>query len=366
MFSELPNLFERNFAMAFLLPFIAFFWLAVEVLSLFGLSNNLISFLQADLAVRTVIVFLVAWLGGIFLLATNNGLYRFLEGYGGWNPLKLFKRIEEKRFEHLIKRIAELDEKYRKALEGTGAITPEEIEERTERMLEYPKRFPHKAKFILPTPFGNTIRAFEVYSTVMYGLEAIDGWSRLLAVIPKDFRELIDNAKTDVDFWINIGFLSILLSLEYISLAVYFATLPAWWLLVILLVAAVMAPRFARSSVVAWGDYIKAAFDVFRPKLQEALLFERPADRQEEEKQWTGFSQAIVFRVPDVMPPLKDKGSAGAPCGLPDIPIIPAPEPVVPRMRFCSNCGREVQPGGRFCSICGYQVAGEAGLPTSQ
>ena len=363
MFSELPKLFDRNFAMAFLLPFVVFFWLAVEVLSLFGLSINLISFIQVDLAVRTVIVFLVAWLGGILLLVTNQGLYRFLEGYEGWNPLQFFKKVEEKRFEHLINRIKVLDEKYSLALDGKGEITGKELKERTECMMEYAKRFPHKAEFLLPTPFGNTIRAFEVYSTVMYGLEAIDGWSRLQAVIPQDYRELIDNAKTDVDFWINIGFLSVLLLLEYISLAIIFGTLPVWWLLIVLLIPSVMAPRFARSSAVAWGDCVKAAFDMFSPKMREALLFEMPGNRQEETAQWKDFSQAIVFRIPDSMSPLKGKGFAGTLLAgtastPPGNPITEAPRPNNARTakRFCSNCGREVQPDWRFCSNCGQQV----------
>lgn len=363
MFSELPKLFDRNFAMAFLLPFVVFSWLAVEILYLFGLSINLVSFVQVDLVVRTVIVFLVAWLGGILLLVTNQGLYRFLEGYGAWNPLRFFKKVEERRFERLVNRINELDEKFINALDRNGDILPEEKKERSGHMLEFAKRFPYKAEHLLPTPFGNTIRAFEVYSTMMYGLEAIDGWSRLLAVTPKDYRELIDNAKTDVDFWINVGFLSVLLLLEYSFLAVWFGTLPAWWLLIILLVSSVLAPRFARSSAVAWGDYIKAAFDMFRPQMREALLFERPRDWQEESAQWIGFSQAIVFRSPDSMPPLKGTAPANVHLAMgvpapPGEPVVPAPEPVIshPVPRLCPYCGWELQIDWRFCPDCGREV----------
>lgn len=363
MFSELPKLFDRNFAVAFLLPFIVFFWLAVEILYLFGLSINLISFVQVDLVVRTVVVFLVAWLGGILLLVTNQGLYRFLEGYGAWNPLRFFKKVEERRFERLADKITELDGKFLSALDGDVTISPEEKKERTGYMLEFAKRFPHKAEYLLPTPFGNTIRAFEVYSTMMYGLEAIDGWSRLLAVTPKDYRELIDNAKTDVDFWINVGFLSVLLLLEYSFLAVWFEVLPTWWLLVILVVASVLSPRFARSSAVAWGDYIKAAFDMFRHDMREALLFERPGDRQEESAQWTGFSQAIVFRSPDSMPPLgmidpANVHLAGFGSTLHGEPVVSAPKPDIPpaALRFCPHCGKECQADWRFCSNCGREI----------
>ena len=77
-------------------------------------------------------------------------------------------------------------------------------------------QFPDEEAWLLPTSFGNTIRAFEVYPRVMYGLDAIPGWLRILAVIPKDYRESVDNAKAQVDFWLNLWFLSILMIFEYV------------------------------------------------------------------------------------------------------------------------------------------------------
>lgn len=312
MFAELPKLFDRNFAMAFFLPFVAFMWLFVEVLSIFGMGMNLISFVQVDLVVRTGVLFLVSWLGGILLLVTNQGLYRTLEGYGTWNPLRLlkvFKWIERIRYKRLLRRIAGIDKRYLKALREGVAISPEDRETRNKLMRTYAKRFPHKEEFLLPTAFGNTIRAFEVYPTVMYGIEAIDGWSRLLAVTPGDYRELMDNAKAHVDFWVNIGFLSLILLLEYLSYAIYFRTLPSWWIAVLLSLSTISSPKLARNSAVAWGDYVKSAFDMFGSTMREMLVFEMPKNRAEEVKQWTGFSQAIVYRRPDLIPELKIKSS---------------------------------------------------------
>ena len=62
---------------------------------------------------------------------------------------------------------------------------------------------------LLPTSFGNIIRVIEIYPRVMYGFESIEGWARLLAVIPTDYRNLINAAKSDIDFWINIFFLAL-------------------------------------------------------------------------------------------------------------------------------------------------------------
>ena len=310
MFAELPKLFDRNFAMAFFLPFIVFLWLFVEVLSIFELSVNLIEIVRVDLVVRTGILFLVSWLGGIFLLVTNQGLYQTLEGYGKWNPLRFFGWIERRKFLYLVSEIDVLDNNFLEAYEGGKEVPAKLSEKRDDYMMTYAKRFPDKEEFLLPTAFGNTIRAFEVYPRVMYGIESIDGWSRLLAVIPSDYRELMDNAKAHVDFWVNIGFLSLFLLLEYLGFAIYYKNSPAWWIAILLLLTTAISPRLARNSAVAWGDYVKAAFDIFGPKMREVLAIAMPKNRIEETKQWTGFSQAIIYRRPDVMPRLRIKPSS--------------------------------------------------------
>jgi hypothetical protein len=82
------------------------------------------------------------------------------------------------------------------------------------------------APLTLPTRFGNAIRSFEVYSRIIYGLEAIDGWPRLLAVIPADYRQAIDDAKAQVDFWVNIWMGSLLIWMG--SLLIWMGSLLIW------------------------------------------------------------------------------------------------------------------------------------------
>ena len=139
----------------------------------------------------------------------------------------------------------------------------------------------------------------------MYGIESIDGWSRLLAIIPKDYRDLMDNSKTQVDFWVNVGFLGFLLVLEYAGFAIYVRALPAWWMFILILLITAISPHFAGEFAVEWGDYVKAAFDIYAPQLRVTLGLNQPKDRGEEKQQWTRFSQAIIYRLPDVIPELK-------------------------------------------------------------
>jgi hypothetical protein len=309
MFGELPKLFDRNFAMAYFLPVVIFIGMVYEIDNRFGQSVGFLASLQSNLIIGSTLFGVISWLGGILLLVTNRGLFRFLEGYGKWNPLNLFTKFEKNKYLKLLAELKTLNDEFRKSQDK---FPPEKRARRRQLMIEQSIRFPDREGLILPTPFGNTLRAFEVYPRVMYGIESIDGWSRILAVIPKDYRELMDNAKTQVDLWVNIGFLSSLLILEYLGMAIFVKTLPAWWMLILFVLVAGISPIFAQGAAIEWGDYIKAAFDVFGPKLREALGFDLPKDRKEEINQWTSFSQAIVFRLPEHIPELKKQDTPTA------------------------------------------------------
>lgn len=307
MFGELPKLFDRNFAMAYFLPMVVFIGIVAEIIRRFIPGTNIVADLEASLIVGATLLVVTAWLGGILLLVTNRGLYRFLEGYGRWNPLKLLLGLEKKSYKKLVDEIAILDDQYLACLEAKQEFPQEARAKRNKAMEQLAERFPEEESLLLPTPFGNTLRAFEGYPKVMYGMDSIQGWSRLLAVIPKDYRDLMDNAKAQVDFWINVGFLSFLLLLEYVGLAVYHRSVGDWWLALIILLTVIISPYFARNSAVEWGDFVKGAFDVFAPKLREALGIPMPKDREEEKEQWTAFSQAIIYRLPERVPEFKQE-----------------------------------------------------------
>jgi hypothetical protein len=277
--------------------------LIVEIASHFGQGAGLLATMQTDLIVGATLLGVVSWLGGILLLVTNRRLYRFLEGYGDWNPLKIFGGLQKKNYTRLLAEIEKLDEQFREQKDQF----PRELRDKRNRLMrEKVERYPDREGLLLPTSFGNILRAFEVYPRVMYGLESIDGWSRLLAVIPKDYRELIDNAKSQVDFWVNIGFLSVLLLIEYIGLAIYTKILVDWWIAVLILLTAMVSLYFAQNSAIEWGDFVKAAFDVYRFRLIEMLSIDIPRSRDDEGKILTRFSQAIVYRIPYVLPKLKN------------------------------------------------------------
>lgn len=306
MFGELPKLFDRNFAVGFFLPITIFITLSGVILSQYGFSPNMVSYFATDLLVGTTVLGLLSWVGGILLLAVNRDLYRLMEGYGKYNPVKLFAWFEKRRYQKAVSELEKLDDEYRECYAAKKDFPAKSRARRNEIMRKLAEEFPDKEEYLLPTPFGNVLRSFEIYPRVMYGLEAIDGWGRLLAVVPKDYTELVDSAKSQVDFWVNMGVVFILLQIEYISL-VYIFNKGAlnWWIVLLFLVLGIIPPLRATSAAREWGDLIKSAFDMFAPKMRESLGFNSPKDRDEEAKQWTSFSQAIIYRIPDRIPELK-------------------------------------------------------------
>ena len=310
MFSELPKLFDRNFAIAYFLPVSLFMIASIWLLRTAEYWQKVDSLLTGNTLFDATLAVFTAWILGIMLLVLNREIYRILEGYGKYNPLRLFENRVKQDFKKKIDRLAWLDKEYAKA-----SFTEELLKERTKLVQELALRYPDRSSLLLPTVFGNVLRAFEVYPRVMYGMEGIDGWSRILAVVPKDYRELIDDAKAQVDWWVNLSVVSFFFLAEFWFIIFYKwrLTLPWYYITLNVLIPFVIFLLFnmffswrAASAVVGWGDYVKSAFDLFRFNLLDALFIDHPKTREEEKDLWTRFSQAIIFRLPDELPNLKN------------------------------------------------------------
>jgi hypothetical protein len=99
MFGKLPELFERNFAIGYFLPVVAFI---IATLWLFDIAGMPVADLtvdvvnQIDALVGGIMIGLVSWLSSVFLLVVNRDLLRFMEGYGQFNPARLLAFLESK------------------------------------------------------------------------------------------------------------------------------------------------------------------------------------------------------------------------------------------------------------------------------
>jgi hypothetical protein len=317
MFIDIPKLFDKNFVTGYLLPAILFTlltgWL-VQLAYNFQLidfqlkwvqqnTRNLMVVKIPDVPEATFIlgvVILVCLTLAILLLSLNRLLTRLLEGYLA--PVKWLRFIEVRNYRQMNQEFgkisdAYLDETLKDALsDATGIKYMEAVLKRTHR-------FPDSEALVLATSFGNTLRAAEVYPRVVYGVDVIPIWPRMLEVMSEKYLGFLDSAKASVDFAVNSFFLLWVFLIEVI---VFFQTSPNqadlwqnyWPFLPVTLVLIVGAYFLAVSSAAEWGNLIRAASDLFINDLIEKVGYEIPETNGERKDLLTSLSRSFMYEEP--------------------------------------------------------------------
>jgi len=175
-----------------------------------------------------------------------------------------------------------------------------------------PQNYP-KAHRVLPTRLGNAIRAFEDYPRDKYGMSAVTLWPRLLSVVEESDRERLGTSKQPMDLMLNSALTSGLLAVLVLVVGLIWpqehlraTTWPIWACLTMGLLAMSYAfYRLAIPRAVAWGETVKAIFDIYRWDLLERLRVAESADTMEEEKPiWNAVGGHMMFGRMATYPPL--------------------------------------------------------------
>ena len=258
-----------------------------------------ISFEQNSDLRSSPLLLTVAVIGcSLVLLAVNIKLIRLLEGYGDWNPLRLVLRRQKRRYRGLHGELENIDK-----TETTDKNRAETTDGRKAALLrQLSTQFPDQERYVLPTRFGNIIRAFEVYPRVMYGLEGVQGWDRVYLLLSKENRVEISNVKAQVDLWVNIVILTSILLTEYTISAMVNWKFGDLWIPGILILTIWFAKRSSENAALEWGELVKSVFDVFLGDLQDKLELPIIESESEQRELWKRFSQAVIYRRPDVLP----------------------------------------------------------------
>jgi hypothetical protein len=312
VFGELKKILDRNFIVGYFVPSAALLIITIILLQAYGIPVPKSLAIDWDLKLtEATLLGLVAWAGGLVLLAFNREIIRTMEGYWPRNWSFGLRDYQRWRFRRLCKKVATLDQAYRDfAAAKTGAAFRDEaLRNRLKRKLA--EAFPSTEDQVLPTAFGNTLRAFEDYPRVMYGLESIQGWSWLQGVMSKEFAETMNGAESTVNLWVNLFVVSLVVCVLSAVLGAQWSRLIDWtspstwhlWGKGVLvpaasLVCAVLAYGRARSAAERWGEWVKGAFDIYVPELCTKLGYDRPATIEEERTMWLNFSRGIIYRIP--------------------------------------------------------------------
>jgi len=354
MLSSLPKLADKAFILGFFMPVLLFL---VGVLALFSDTKPLVDLMakaggEGGVEKITYAVLLV-WSIAVLMMLANHSLFRLYEGYlppiSRWSWLKARERrryeVVRKREETQLAEGRALRERYDSAQllednDRVSALEPELAEARAAHdhtLIELNTGFPSDPRWLMPTPFGNAIRAFETYSTVVYGADGVPIWLRLASVVPTGFQAAIEDARAQVNFLVNIVSFSLLLAVlaacravwgirwpgltlspPFIDFAWMFAqTRPGFFLLVpAFVLLAWGAHAFSVSRVQAWGELVKSAFDCYLPDLAKRLGYDLPKKREDQLRFWEDVSRRAIYGIPfkpeNWSPVSEDEGGAEA------------------------------------------------------
>lgn len=303
MLSTLPKLADRSFIFGFFLPTLAFCIVVLVLFKDFQTSKELLEDFAAKDITKAAYALLVVWIIAVALLTLNHPLYRFLEGYTFPNWLaEWLKERNRKRLQASLSEIRNLFQRW--ASEG-DAFPANDLRRYRSLRRDTARSMPSTMSDVLPTAFGNAIRAFELYSRDIYGADGVWIWLRLGTVIPKNVTEQIQDSRTQIDFLVNCCLYSFVVATLSFGRVVYaanqqlMASSPiALWLAVGAggSLATYLFYRWAVSRVSAWGDWVMTAYDCYLPALAKQLGYELPPTEKERVAFWTAFSQQLIFR----------------------------------------------------------------------
>jgi hypothetical protein len=178
---------------------------------------------------------------------------------------------------------------------------------RMQRGLEINFNYPHSRELVKATRLGNAIQSFEEYPQRQYKIDAVGFLPQLFAKMSVQYAADIENKKTIVDLLLNSSMLSMILALELLVAGVWSAEPFVSWQLGItwmFFIVTFVALSYICYLVVidrakAWGDGVKAAFDLYRWELLEQLGYkQKPSSRNEERAIWLKITQQTIYGDP--------------------------------------------------------------------
>jgi hypothetical protein len=179
-------------------------------------------------------------------------------------------------------------------LEPLAARCRRRQEKRREPMEKSPLAFarlhndyPTRRESVMPTRLGNVLRAAEDYPLIRYNIDAVVVWPRLYLVLPDQVTTAIAAAKTPLDLMAVIGAVA---SAFAVSGTVISAVLLPWYAPFACLAGGLAVTWFAYAGAVQaarpYAQLIRAAFDVHRGLLLDAVGLSRPQSLLGEREQW--------------------------------------------------------------------------------
>lgn len=264
---------------------------------------------------------------GFTLFNLNNFIYKIYEGYFILERMPVFKWWQRRRVRNLRNKIDNCLDRMSKAEEDSEDLNELEGEHYRLRSLRE-IYFPPTDLTVLPTGFGNILRAAEAYSGTRYGIDSVMMWPRLIHVIPEPYYSKLDQSNNGLAFLVNSSLLALALAISCFIAAGY-----QHWLLdlvithqspplyfidlipnqeiyeqrinlylgfgVLLVILSMLFYQASLPILAEYGSLIRSSFDLFRFDLLKQLKQKAPKDSEEELDTWRKISEFITIGDPE-------------------------------------------------------------------
>ena len=286
--SNVTGVLSRYFIIGFFLPVFA----ALVAYSQ-AVSSQLLPAVYEQQSAGTQIAILggAALLAGLVLLGLNHPIMRAYEGYplmriDGWASASRrgrdagrLRRLAHWAVAGLIAIQAERRGELKTIRDG-----PADESAQTVAAWQLDCRYPRRRRDLLPTAFGNVIRAFELHSSHRWGLDAIAVQPRITALLSAQELEIEADARSEAAFFVNLSLLSLLLTAVSLIDLVAFRS-GSWVEILAPAVPLLLSWMFYRASIGAaerWGNTVRSTVDLHRLELYERLGVIAPTSFTEE------------------------------------------------------------------------------------
>jgi hypothetical protein len=298
--NEITSYLDRRFVFTFLFPSLLF-WSGL--LGIFALNNDPTA-LWATWDKQTgtnkiiQIAAALAWVTFFAYMVANQLIWltRQFEGYWDWLPFHLGVRLRRWRRAY-----------YTKVLEALDAQDDSSADE----LIYYRYPLPTETEHVLPTQLGNILKNAELYSYQRYQVDAVLMWPRLYAILPKEYTDLLSNAKASLDLMLVISTLSVLFAAIAGGYLLIIGS--TWWLFLVCFLGGLVLGGFAYQSgvqaAIPYAQLIKSAFDLYRGDLLDKLGYERPKSLDDEIRFWDNLCKLVYRNIPEDASLLRYKGA---------------------------------------------------------
>jgi hypothetical protein len=299
MLGSVSKLADKTFIIGFFVPVLLAFFAAAYIFQSIPVIGRISVALASDKGFTDLTYLAVTvWFLALLLLGFNYDCYRILEGYVA--PFAWFPKMAERHRRTLLRLRKQHDE----------LIASGERAKASRISWRLNRDYPPSEGNVLPTLFGNRIRAFELYPNDLYGADGVTLWPRLSTILPAQVESAINEAQAQVNFMMNICVLAAILALG-VAIRLIFERvtmsqacppdqLKLTVSVVVLAGISYFAYGAAAARIVAWGSTVKSAFDCFLPQLAGQLGYAMPATESQRKAFWDDVTRLFLYHKPMV------------------------------------------------------------------